>query len=123
MLAHDLEHAVRRRPVTPQYRCGADRKRKGHSVAEPIGEKQLRRRMHDVVFVDAEHALAEGPSIEGKAAIQITNPELNPRFTVGLIQGVEPRPSPYRVQMRLRLAGMLQQFAKAGFGLNLFHVE
>ncbi len=47
-----------------------------------------------------------GPSIEGKAFIQITDPELNPRFVVGLIEGVTPQPSPYWVQRRLRLAGM-----------------
>lgn len=47
-----------------------------------------------------------GESIEGKVALDITEPSLNPRFVVGLIRGVEPRPSPYKVQMRLRLAGM-----------------
>jgi len=51
-------------------------------------------------------AMAEGPAVAGKAAIQIQNPELNPRFVLGLIQGVAPRPSPYWVQRRLRLAGM-----------------
>ncbi len=49
---------------------------------------------------------AEGPSIEGKAAIEILNPELNPRFVLGLVWDVEIRPSPYWVQRRLRLAGM-----------------
>ena len=49
---------------------------------------------------------AEGSSIEGKAAIQITNPELNPRFVVGLIQGIQIGPSPYWMQRRLKLAGM-----------------
>jgi phenylalanyl-tRNA synthetase beta chain len=49
---------------------------------------------------------AGGPAIEGQASIQITNPELNPRFVLGLIRGVEPRESPYWVQRRLRLAGM-----------------
>jgi phenylalanyl-tRNA synthetase beta chain len=53
-----------------------------------------------------EHYPEKGPGIIGKAAIQITNPELNPRFVLGLIQGVEIRPSPYWVQRRLRLAGM-----------------
>ena len=50
--------------------------------------------------------LAQGPSIEGKAALQITNPELNPRFVLGLIEGISIQPSPYGVQRRLRLAGM-----------------
>lgn len=49
---------------------------------------------------------AKGPSIEGKAAIQIQVPELNPRFVLGMICGVEPKPSPYKIQRRLRLAGM-----------------
>ena len=49
---------------------------------------------------------AEGPSIEGKVSIEINEPELNPRFVLGLIQDVQIRPSPYWVQRRLRLAGM-----------------
>ena len=48
----------------------------------------------------------EGPPIQGKAAIHITNPELNPRFVVGLIQGITLGPSPYWMQRRLKLAGM-----------------
>jgi len=48
----------------------------------------------------------EGLPIEGRAEIIIENPELNPRFVLGLIEGVEPRPSPYWVQRRLNLAGM-----------------
>ena len=50
--------------------------------------------------------LAEGDPIFGQAAIQITNPELNPRFMLGLIRDVEIKPSPFWVQMRLKLAGM-----------------
>jgi phenylalanyl-tRNA synthetase beta chain len=48
----------------------------------------------------------KAPGIAGKVAIQITNPELNPRFVLGLIRDVETRPSPYWIQRRLRLAGM-----------------
>ena len=47
-----------------------------------------------------------GDPVEGKVAIQITEPALNPRFVLGLVRGVKPQPSPYKVQMRLRLAGM-----------------
>ena len=47
-----------------------------------------------------------GPSVEGSVSVEITNPALNPRFTLGLIRGVKARPSPYKVQLRLRLAGM-----------------
>ena len=38
--------------------------------------------------------------------IKITLPELNPRFVLGLIRNIEIRPSPYKTQMRLKLAGM-----------------
>jgi len=47
-----------------------------------------------------------GESIEAKVKIEITNPELNPRFTLALIRDVEIKPSPYWVQRRLKLAGM-----------------
>ncbi len=50
------------------------------------------------------------PAAEGRladlAAIEITDPELNPRFVLGLIRDVHIRPSPYWVQRRLKLAGM-----------------
>ena len=49
---------------------------------------------------------ADGPSVVGQAFIQIEDPQLNPRFVLGLVSGVEARPSPYRVQLRLTLAGM-----------------
>ncbi len=50
--------------------------------------------------------VAKGPTIKGQVELQITNPDLNPRFTAALIKGVTLGPSPYRVQRRLRLAGM-----------------
>ncbi len=50
--------------------------------------------------------LTQGPDIQGKAEIEITEPELNPRFVLGLIEGISFRPSPYRYQLRLKLAGM-----------------
>ena len=49
---------------------------------------------------------AEGPPIEGRVTINITEPELNPRFVLGLINDIEIRPSLYWVQRRLHLAGM-----------------
>lgn len=59
---------------------------------------------------------ATGPAIQGgiaqkkkvppKVKIEIKNPELNPRFVFGLIRNIEIKPSPARVQQRLRLAGM-----------------
>ncbi len=40
------------------------------------------------------------------AEIQITNPEMNPRFVLGLIKEIEIRPSPDKAQRRLKMAGM-----------------
>jgi phenylalanyl-tRNA synthetase beta chain len=48
----------------------------------------------------------EGPPIKGRVEIQITDPKLNPRFVFGMIENVKSQPSPYKVQLRLRLAGM-----------------
>jgi phenylalanyl-tRNA synthetase beta chain len=47
-----------------------------------------------------------GDSVEELVEIEITNPELNPRFTAGLIRDVEIKPSPYQIQRRLKLAGI-----------------
>ncbi|HTX79426.1 MAG TPA: phenylalanine--tRNA ligase subunit beta, partial [Longilinea sp.] len=49
---------------------------------------------------------ADGPAIEGQVSIEITDPDLNPRFAVGLVRDARPLPSPYKIQRRLRLAGM-----------------
>ena len=49
---------------------------------------------------------SSGTHIEGSVSIQITDPELNPRFVLGLVRNAAPQPSPYWVQRRLRLAGM-----------------
>jgi len=48
----------------------------------------------------------QGPPIKGRVSIEITEPELNPRFVFGLIENVKIQPSPYKVQLRLRAAGM-----------------
>ncbi|MBN1265042.1 MAG: phenylalanine--tRNA ligase subunit beta [Anaerolineales bacterium] len=48
----------------------------------------------------------EGGSIEGRVGLEIRNPELNPRFVLGLIEGVTIKPSPIWLQLRLRMAGM-----------------
>jgi phenylalanyl-tRNA synthetase beta chain len=49
---------------------------------------------------------AGGGSIDGKVALEIKQPELNPRFVAGLIEGIEIGPSPYWVQRRLKLSGV-----------------
>ncbi|MBN1668534.1 MAG: phenylalanine--tRNA ligase subunit beta, partial [Anaerolineales bacterium] len=48
----------------------------------------------------------QGPPLVGRVAIEITEPELNPRFVFGLIEGVQLQPSPYRVRLRLKLCGI-----------------
>ncbi len=47
-----------------------------------------------------------GAPIAGRVSLAIQDPELNPRFVLGLIEGVTIAESPYGVQRRLRLAGM-----------------
>ncbi|MGD8455325.1 MAG: phenylalanine--tRNA ligase subunit beta [Anaerolineales bacterium] len=48
---------------------------------------------------------AEGEPIKGKVKIQIKDPELNPRFVLGLIEDIEIKPSSEWVQRRLKLVG------------------
>ncbi|GAB4496230.1 MAG: phenylalanine--tRNA ligase subunit beta [Anaerolineales bacterium] len=47
-----------------------------------------------------------GQSVKELVEIEITDPELNPRFVVGLIRDVKIQPSPYQIQRRLKLAGV-----------------
>lgn len=47
-----------------------------------------------------------GQSVQELVEIEITDPELNPRFVIGLIRNVEIKPSPYQIQRRLKLAGI-----------------
>ena len=49
---------------------------------------------------------ALAPTIQGCVELKITDPNLNPRFVVGLVREVKPVPSPYQIQRRLRLAGV-----------------
>jgi phenylalanyl-tRNA synthetase beta chain len=48
----------------------------------------------------------EGKPVNELVSIEIKEPELNPRFVLGLIRDVEIKPSPYQIQRRLRLAGI-----------------
>jgi phenylalanyl-tRNA synthetase beta chain len=47
-----------------------------------------------------------GPPLVGRVGIEIERADLNPRFVLGLIEGVKLGESPYWVQRRLRLSGM-----------------
>ncbi len=48
----------------------------------------------------------DGPPVTDKVRIEIREPELNPRFTATLLEGITIAPSPYWMQLRLALAGM-----------------
>ncbi len=48
----------------------------------------------------------DGPSIEGRAQVTIADPQLCPRFTLALVEGITVGPSPHWMQRRLRHAGM-----------------
>ena len=47
-----------------------------------------------------------GSALQRKADIEITDPELNPRFVLGMVEGITLQPSPFWVRRRLNLAGM-----------------
>ena len=47
-----------------------------------------------------------GGEIEQKVSLEIREPELNPRFMLGLVENVKAVQSPYWVRRRLTLAGM-----------------
>jgi len=61
----------------------------GHSLRKPVIEYKT-----------------EGQPVNELVSIEITEPELNPRFVIGLVRDVEIKPSPYQIQRRLRLAGI-----------------
>ena len=46
------------------------------------------------------------PPLAGRVRLTIEKPDLNPRFVLGLLEGITIAPSPYWAQRRLRLAGM-----------------
>jgi phenylalanyl-tRNA synthetase beta chain len=65
-------------------------------VAALLG-KQVRYPSYTVV--------ADGPAITGQAAVEIREPELNPRFTLMQLRDTAIKPSPGWMQRRLGLAG------------------
>jgi phenylalanyl-tRNA synthetase beta chain len=83
--------------ITPNVARAANILGVAREVAALTGEK-LKEPSYKVVW--------DGPPIEGRVSIDIRHPDLNPRFVLGLIEGVKIGPSPYKVQRRLRLAGM-----------------
>lgn len=54
------------------------------------------------------HALevTDSNKLHEMIGLEIRNPDMNPRFMLGMVEEVTPRPSPYQVQRRLSLSGM-----------------
>ncbi len=50
--------------------------------------------------------LPQGDELSKRVSLEVRNPELNPRFMLGMVENVQAQPSPYWVQRRLNLAGM-----------------
>jgi phenylalanyl-tRNA synthetase beta chain len=86
--------------LTPNIARDANVYGVAREVAAVTG-KPLRVQLDEWVSVQAE-----GNPIEGQASIEILEPELNPRFVLGLVRDIQVGPSPYWIQRRLRLAGM-----------------
>jgi phenylalanyl-tRNA synthetase beta chain len=50
--------------------------------------------------------MPQGDELSMCVSLEVRNPELNPRFMLGMVENVQAQPSPYWVQRRLNLAGM-----------------
>jgi len=59
-----------------------------------------------VLTVQEPTVTAEGSPLAGRIALEIRDPDLCPRYSAALIEGVTIGPSPLWMQRRLRLAGM-----------------
>lgn len=60
----------------------------------------------DLKITNHQSPITTGQSVKDLVEIQIADPELNPRFVLGLIRDVKIQPSPYQIQRRLKLAGV-----------------
>ncbi len=68
--------------------------------------REMRKHVNTETGKQVKNAVRNTQSVTELVEIEITNPELNPRFVAGLIRDIEIKPSPYYIQRRLRLAGM-----------------
>jgi len=102
-LADYIGDAVLDIAITPNFARGASIYGVAREVAAITGA-ELRPPTTDR---EPQTAVSGQSSAVGRFVnIQITDPTLNPRFTLGLIEGVKILPSPYKVQLRLKLAGV-----------------
>lgn len=68
--------------------------------------REMRKRVNTETGKQVKNAVRSTQSVVDLVEIEIANPELNPRFVMGMIRDIEIKPSPYHIQRRLRLAGM-----------------
>lgn len=92
-----LGDAVLEIAITPNYARALSILGVAREVAALLGKTV---RMPETSFE------ASGPPIEGRFQITVEAPDLCPRFTATLAEGVEIKPSPFWMQRRLTLAGM-----------------
>jgi phenylalanyl-tRNA synthetase beta chain len=97
-LADYLGTAILNIDLTPNLARCASVIGVAREVAALTGQKVRYPDYHDLPMA--------GPPIAGRVVIETAAPELNPRFCAVLIEGISIRPSPYWMQLRLRLAGM-----------------
>ncbi len=103
-LADYMGDAVLEVKLLPSYARCASMLGLAREVAAMTGKKLRTMDDRPWAATNDQSSMVPGPS--SFAQIEITNPELNPRFVLGLIRDIEIHPSPYKVQLRLKLAGM-----------------
>jgi phenylalanyl-tRNA synthetase beta chain len=96
-LADYMGDAVLDVKLLPSYARCASMQGLAREIAAITGKKLKASRV-------LQEAPQEGPG--SFAEIEITNPGMNPRFVLGLIRDIEIRPSPIKIQRRLKMAGM-----------------
>lgn len=92
-----LGDAVLEIAITPNYARALSILGVAREVAALLGK---------TVRMPADTLDASGPSVEGRVQVTVETPDLCPRFTATLIEGIMIAPSPYWMQRRLTLAGM-----------------
>lgn len=95
---HDyLGDAVLEIAITPNYARALSILGVAREVAALLGK---------TVHLPDDMFSAAGPGVSDRVRVTIERPDLCPRFTVTLIEGIAIKPSPYWMQRRLTLAGM-----------------
>ncbi|MBC8161368.1 MAG: phenylalanine--tRNA ligase subunit beta, partial [Roseiflexaceae bacterium] len=96
-LADYLGDAVLEIAITPNYARALSILGVAREVAALLGK---------TVRLPADTLQATGPSVDGRIRVSVETPELCPRFSATLIEGITIGASPYWMQRRLTMAGM-----------------